>query len=114
MSRTLGPCFHCFEMGHLKAAYPKLASMYYFESSIDVCSSTVCMYEFVCVYKAKGEPDCVSSLKRGDYAQPTGVYLRDTKTTELAVCLVQESSPKVQQGIYNPSDKILRPNIYNM
>ena len=29
--RTPGPCFHCFEMGHLKAACPKLAATYPFE-----------------------------------------------------------------------------------
>ena len=42
--RMPGPCFNCFEMGHLKAACPKLATTYPFKSSVDVCASYVCMH----------------------------------------------------------------------
>ena len=101
-------------MGHLKAACPKLAATYPFESSVDVCSSTVCMYESVGVYNAKGEPDGVSSLKRGDYAQPKDVDLHDIKTAEPTVCLSPQCLPKVQQGSSESFDiKFLRSSVDN-
>ena len=35
--RMPGPCFNCFEMGHLKANCPKLARTYPFVRSVNVC-----------------------------------------------------------------------------
>ena len=82
--RMPGPCFNCFEMGHLKAACPKLATTYPFKSSVDVYASYVCMCESVCICMAKGDPESVSSLKRGDDTSPRSVDLLDIKSPEPA------------------------------
>ena len=55
--RMPGPCFNCFEMGHLKANCPKLARTYPFVPSVYVC-----VVNNICDLSRKGDLSTGSSI----------------------------------------------------
>ena len=107
-ARTPGPCFHCFEMGHLKAACPKLTTTYPFGSNVDVCSITVCMCKSVCAYKAKGALDSVSFPKGSDDRHHKSVDSLDAKASEDTVgSLMGDALPKTGDCLQHRGAKLL-------
>ena len=56
--RMPGPCFNCFETGHLKANCPKLARTYPFVPSVNVC-----IVNNICDPSCKGDLSIGSSLR---------------------------------------------------